>query len=331
MRRAYIIAALQALVLAVVTIAALPAHAAMTSFYVDPGNGSDNNSGTSTTAAFKTIQRAQAEVRTVNSAMSGDIVVNLRGGTYPLTSRIDFTTTDSGSNGHSVIYQAYGTETPVVTSGTAITGWTPAGNGQYRAPVGRSNFRQMYVNGVRGTRARYPDIGSNFQLQSSDKANQVLSVLSTQVAGWANFTQVEMVLQLQWAENFLRLKSYTNAGGMANLSIQDHEAGILFKRPFPLLSNGSPLHFENAREFLTEPGDRAGADVGDPFPRQGDQPRQSRPQPEVLRYHLRSDHVDGGVQERSPQRSGRPLQPLGRHQQQPVRRPSAGRCPRRPR
>jgi hypothetical protein len=220
-----------------------------------PGNGSDSNPGTSTAAAFKTIQRAQAEVRAVNSTMSGDIVVNLRGGTYPLTSRIDFTTADSGSNGHSVIYQAYGTETPIVTSGTTITGWTPAGNGQYKAPVGRSNFRQMYVNGVRGTRARYPDIGSNFQLQSSDKANRVLSVLSTQVAGWANFTQVEMVLQLQWAENFLRLKSYTNAGGMADLSIQDHEAGILFKRPFPLLSNGSPLHFENAREFLTEPGE----------------------------------------------------------------------------
>jgi hypothetical protein len=258
MKRNHIVVALQALVTAVLVFAALPAqpaHAAVTSYYVDPGHGSDSNPGTSTAAAFKTIQRAQAQVRAVNSTMSDDIVVHLRGGTYSLTSPIDFTTADSGGNGHSVTYQAYGTETPVVTSGRTITGWTPAGNGQYKASVGALNFRQMYVNGVRGTRARYPDVGSNFQLQASDKASQVLKVLGTQVAGWSNFTQVEMVLQLQWAENFLRLKSFTNAGGMANLSIQDHEAGILFQRPFPLLSNGSPLHFENAREFVTEPGE----------------------------------------------------------------------------
>ncbi len=80
-------------------------------------------------------------------------------------------------------------------------------------------------------------------------------MLSPQVANWSNFTQVEMVLQLQWAESFLRLKSHTTADGMASLSLQDREAGILFKRPYPLLSNGSLLHFENAREFLTEPGE----------------------------------------------------------------------------
>ncbi|MFI5823704.1 right-handed parallel beta-helix repeat-containing protein [Streptomyces rishiriensis] len=64
-----------------------------------------------------------------------------------------------------------------------------------------------------------------------------------------------MNLELQWAENYLRLKSFTTVGGTANVSIQDHEAGILFPRPFPVLSNGSPLHFENAHEFLNEPGE----------------------------------------------------------------------------
>ncbi|MBB5803483.1 hypothetical protein F4560_003251 [Saccharothrix ecbatanensis] len=250
--------ALQALTLAVIATGALlvqPAYAAVTSFYVDPVNGRDGNSGTSAEAAVKTIQRAQEKVRAVNSAMSGDIVVNLRGGIYALTTPINFTTEDSGSNGHSVIYRAYGTETPVVTSGKTITGWTAADNGQYKAPLAELNLRQMYVNGVRGTRARYPDIGSNFQLQSSDLEKRVLRVLGTQVDDWENFSQVEMVLQLQWAENFLRLKSYTNANGLASVSIQDREADILFKRPYPRLSNGAPLHFENAHEFLTEPGE----------------------------------------------------------------------------
>ncbi|WP_328684844.1 RICIN domain-containing protein [Streptomyces sp. NBC_00343] len=251
-----IVGLLQTLLVATaIVLPAQAAHAADTSFYVDPTNGSDSNSGTSTSAAFKTITKARDAVRTVNSAMSGDIVVNLRGGTYPLTSPVDFTSADSGTNGHNVIYKAYGSETPVVSSARSITGWTSAGNGQYKASVGDLDFRQLYVNGVRATRARYPDVGSNFQLQGSDKTAQVLKVLSSQMANWDHFSRVEMVLQLQWAENYLRLKSYTTSGGLASVSIQDHEAGILFQRPYPLLSNGSPLHFENAHEFLTEPGE----------------------------------------------------------------------------
>ncbi|MFF4361492.1 RICIN domain-containing protein [Streptomyces sp. NPDC001604] len=234
---------------------ATPAYAATTNFYVDPVNGSDSNSGTSTASAFKTIQAAQAAVRAVNANMSDDIVVNLRGGTYPLTAPISFGTSDSGTNGHTVVYQAYNGETPVITGGKAITGWTAAANGEYKAPVGSLNFRQLYVNGVRATRARFPDLGSDFQLQGSDKTNKLLKVLSSQVSNWNNLSQVEMMLETQWGESYLRLKSISSANGIANVSIQDHEAGILFQRPFPILADGSPLHFENAHEFLNEPGE----------------------------------------------------------------------------
>lgn len=234
---------------------AQPAYAATTNFYVDPVNGSDSNSGTSTAAAFRTIQAAQAAVRAVNANMSDDIVVNLRGGTYSLTAPITFGTGDSGTNGHTVVYQAYNGETPVITGGKAVTGWTAAANGEFKAPVGTLNFRQLYVNGVRATRARFPDIGSDFQLQGSDKTNKLLKVLSSQVSDWDHLNQVEMMLETQWGESYLRLKSVSSANGTANVSIQDHEAGILFPRPFPFLANGSPLHFENAHEFLNEPGE----------------------------------------------------------------------------
>ncbi|WP_037683545.1 RICIN domain-containing protein [Streptomyces griseus] len=249
----------KALAAAAVVFAAVlpaqPAYAATTNFYVDPVNGSDTNAGTSTAAAFKTIQAAKAAVRAVNANMSDDIVVNLRGGTYSLTSPITFGTSDSGTNGHTVVYQAYNGETPVITSGKTITGWTAAAGGEYQAPVGGLDFRQLYVNGVRATRARFPDLGSDFQLQGSDKTNKLLKVLSSQVSNWNHLGQVEMLLETQWGESYLRLKSISSSNGMANVSIQDHEAGILFPRPYPILSNGSPLHFENAHEFLNEPGE----------------------------------------------------------------------------
>ncbi|WP_141203071.1 RICIN domain-containing protein [Streptomyces griseorubiginosus] len=236
-------------------VPAQSAQAATLNFYVDPTGGNDSNSGTSTSAAFKTVQAAQAAVRAVNGNMSDDIVVNLRGGTYPLTAPISFGTSDSGTNGHTVVYQAYNNETPVISGGKSITGWTAAANGEYKASVGSLDFRQLYVNGVRATRARFPDAGSDFQLQGSDKTNKLLKVLSSQVSNWNNLSKVEMMLETQWGESYLRLKSISSAGGIASISIQDHEAGILFQRPFPVLADGSPLHFENAHEFLDEPGE----------------------------------------------------------------------------
>ncbi|WP_055526375.1 RICIN domain-containing protein [Streptomyces graminilatus] len=248
-----------ALAVATVAFAAVlpvqPAFAAATNFYVDPVNGNDSNSGTSTGSAFKTVQAAKAAVAAINSSMSDDIVVNLRGGTYPLTAPITFGASDSGNNGHTVIYQAYNGETPVISGGKAITGWTTASNGEYKASVGSLDFRQLYVNGVRATRSRYPDIGSDFQLQGSDKPNKLLKVLSSQVSNWNQLSRVEMMLETQWGESYLRLNSISSANGIANISIQNHEAGILFQRPWPQLSDGSPLHFENAHEFLNEPGE----------------------------------------------------------------------------
>ncbi|WP_035839587.1 RICIN domain-containing protein [Kitasatospora azatica] len=245
-------------VAAAVFAAVLPtqtAYAATTNFYVDPVNGSDSNSGTSTAAAFRTIQAAQNAVRAVNTNMSDDIVVNLRGGTYPLTAPITFGTSDSGTNGHTVVYQSYNGETPVISGGQAITGWTAATNGEYKASIGSLNFRQLYVNGVRATRARYPDAGTDFNLQGSDTTNKLLKVLASQTSNWGNLNQVEMMLETQWGESYLRLKSISTAGSTANISIQDHEAGILFQRPWPQLSDNSPFHFENAHEFLNEPGE----------------------------------------------------------------------------
>jgi hypothetical protein len=64
----------------------LKVQAAMqASYYVDPVNGNDIYNGLTTGTAFHTITKARDAVRTINSNMTGDIIVYLRGGTYPLT------------------------------------------------------------------------------------------------------------------------------------------------------------------------------------------------------------------------------------------------------
>ncbi len=98
-----------------------PAHAAtQATLYASPtGSGS-----TCSLAAPCSLTGAQAKVRTINSNMTGDIIVDLRGGTYTLTCSLYFrekpTQKDSGTNGFNVIYQAYPGETPIISGGLPL-------------------------------------------------------------------------------------------------------------------------------------------------------------------------------------------------------------------
>jgi len=78
-------------------------------YYVDPVNGSDSNTGTSTTNVFKTIIKARDVVRTINGSMTGNIIVYLMNGTHTVTATLVVGAGDSGTNGYNVIYKAYAT------------------------------------------------------------------------------------------------------------------------------------------------------------------------------------------------------------------------------
>src|SRR4051794_30978841 len=126
-----------------------PASAAtQATYYVAPG-GNDANAGT-ITAPFKTVEHARDVVRTVNANMTGDIYVYVRGGNYQVSSTIEFTPSDSGTNGYRIVYAAYQNEKPVLDGGVQVTGWTQHSGNIWKAPLNRSNkLRALYVNGKR--------------------------------------------------------------------------------------------------------------------------------------------------------------------------------------
>src|SRR4051794_27281954 len=126
-----------------------PAMAATQATYYVAPNGDDNNPGT-VTSPFRTLPHARDVVRTANANMTGDIYVYLRGGTYPVSSTIEFGPGDSGTNGHRVIYSAFPNETPVLEGGVQVTGWTQHSGNIWKAPLDRANkLRSLYVNGKR--------------------------------------------------------------------------------------------------------------------------------------------------------------------------------------
>ena len=116
-------------------------------FYVSV-SGNDSNDGQSRSAAFRTLERAQEEVRKYNAQMTGDIVVNVLDGTYFLEQPLDFTEKDSGFNGHSVIWQGEGR--PTISGGRKISGFAPSEDypGIYELKVDNiERIWNMYVNG----------------------------------------------------------------------------------------------------------------------------------------------------------------------------------------
>jgi hypothetical protein len=150
-------------------------------FYVSPA-GNDRWSGrlaepdqARTDGPFATIGGAREAVRRLKGLVSsgqssrfsgglrGPITVWLRGGTYRVSAPITFDADDSGP----VTYAAYPGESPVIDGSERITGWRTTSVGDVKAWVAEIpesagapwGFRELYVNGTRRPRPRFPRDG----------------------------------------------------------------------------------------------------------------------------------------------------------------------------
>ena len=233
--------------------------------YVAP-DGDDSNPGT-LAQPLKTLAKARDLVRTKNSAMTADMTVYVRGGTYPLTSTLTFANADSGTGGFYVKYMAYPDERPLLTGGQPIKGWkvSDATNNIYSASAGTTAFRQLYVNGVKAIRARSPNLLANNvanfnRLSGWDKTANNVQVPSSAVATWNNLPKVEMHINIAWGDSTLRIASITNSGTTALVKFQSPESPMVFVRPNPNMAqvgwgSGRAYYFENALEFLDQAGE----------------------------------------------------------------------------
>lgn len=213
-------------------------------YYVSPA-GSDTNAGTFD-QPFATLAKAQGVVRTINTNMTGDIIVYLRGGTYPLTNSLTFAPADSGNNGHKIIYRAYAPEAPVISGGRMITGWTlhDAGKNIWQASVSPTdNFRQLYVNGVKAVRA-YGAAPAGYAVTATG-----YTTTDTNLQLYGNITNLEIVTHsVNWTQSRLPVASILGT----SIAIQQPCLGLA-----PTVYNNAltgPTRMENAYEFMNSPG-----------------------------------------------------------------------------
>ncbi|HEX4790478.1 MAG TPA: hypothetical protein VH372_18580 [Actinospica sp.] len=228
--------------------------------YVSP---SAKSSATACSAAAPcTLTTAQAKVRTLTPTMSGDIDVDLLGGTYRLASTFRLGVQDSGENGHQVVYQAAAGQQPVITGAAHITGWSEydATKGIYRAAVpSGTQSSQLFVNGARAQRARSALNPSGFTLTGSS--------FVTADPSYASFTGqsgIQIVDDNDWKQMRCPLSSITatSSGGSSlnvNPSCFANNNTNVPNAGFPFNGSGLPAldgisWIENAYQLVTQPG-----------------------------------------------------------------------------
>jgi Carbohydrate esterase 2 N-terminal len=242
----------------VAVAAAASSASSSTSLYVSP-----TGSGTACSAAAPcSLSQARTEVRALAPSMTGDIDIELLGGTYRLTSTFQLGPQDSGENGHNVVYQAAAGQTPVITGAEQVTGWSEydPSKGIYRAavPVGTQSS-QLFVNGVRAQRARSALNPSGFTLSGSSFVTS-----DSSYASFTNQSQIQIVDDNDWKQMRCPLSSITatSSGGsslnvnptcFANNNTNVPNAG------FPFNGSGLPAlngisWIENAYQLLSQPG-----------------------------------------------------------------------------
>lgn len=245
-------------------------------FYVSP-NGNDAWAGIEPTekgknGAFATIARAREAIRELKQQQGGTlkqpVTVFLREGTYFLQEPLSFTAEDSGTNDFLITYKAYQGEKPVISGGRMIKGWQPVTlNGKTvwttnipEVKDKKWSFHQLWVNGDRAKRCRYPKTGylkvdkapdvtpdtlwqegqTRFQFRSGD-----LPAIKEVESG-------EAIVITRWAESRLPIKAIARDSQI----ISFYHPSIYRIDPGDSDSSAAGIYYlENMRELLTEPGE----------------------------------------------------------------------------
>ena len=261
-------------------------------FFVSPA-GNDANDG-SQGAPFLTLARARDAVRTAgDGSWDGDVVVHLAEGVYRQPEPFALGPSDSGRNGHNVVYRG---ENATLSGATQASGFTLVDPGKniYSAFVGHRESRQLYVNGKRAIRARTEEYPSGFLpafvWDGLSPIRLGIEFIPTDLnpadwrdpSNWTNITEVEAVIVTQWKQMSVPIQSvtpypdytidpklqpltelYLNPKPIKTGLLVMQEPGWTNANEFLLRDTNQPgpwsfwqvTRFENAYEFLDQPGE----------------------------------------------------------------------------
>lgn len=223
-------------------------------FVVAP-NGKDTNDG-SDAKPFATINRAKEEVRKlIVSGLKKNITVLIREGFYELDGPLVFGIEDSGSEKFSITYTAKAGEKPTISAGKLIKGWQKSNGNIWSVDIpdvksGNWFFRQLFINDNRAIRASFPKVGQWLIVKSCSPDNKVLGFSDKLPGENLAGKDVELLMLHHWSVSRALVASSTDSQITSVTSI-----GWMGHGEMTCASPGKPIRLENARSFLTQPGE----------------------------------------------------------------------------
>ena len=183
--------------------------------------------------------------------MTSDIVVNLLGGVYNLSTPLNFTGADSGTSGHSIRWQAAPQQTPVFTAGAKVTGWSQVNSSLnlWAASIGSGvSTRDLWVNGVRATLAN----GGGLPSGTTQTATGYV-IPSPALQSLTSPADLEFVFNPgDWVQDICGVASVTGNASQTTVTMDQPCFGTATSWVYAPI--GLPASIVNAREYVTSPG-----------------------------------------------------------------------------
>lgn len=222
--------------------------------YVSP-SGKAGNSGT-LAEPFGTLAEARDAIRVLKAAGSvGPIDVVLGGGVYELAQTLEFTVPDSGTEEAPITYRAADGEQVVISGGRRIRGHWSSDDGKIfhldipEAKGGHWKFKQLFVDGHRAIRARYPNGNESLKVIAAGGDRITLHLApGTAKPSWAQAPDAVMniVAEAGWFNEIVELASVSDDG--AKVVIKGKEAQGEIRK-------GNYFFIEGVLEELDQPGE----------------------------------------------------------------------------
>ncbi len=150
-------------------------------YYVSATSGNDNNSGTSSSAPWRTLSKLNSFF---SSLQPGDKVLLNRGDVFYGS----ITASASGSSGSPITISAYGSGAkPVITGFTTVSSWTNLGSNIWESSNAVSSLQytnMVSVNGANTPMGRYPNTGY-FTISAVNGTTSLTSSSLTGPNNWA--------------------------------------------------------------------------------------------------------------------------------------------------
>ena len=217
-------------------------------------NGSDANPGTQA-QPFASITRARDAVRSLKrqGPLGEPVELVIHGGTYYLPETILLEPQDSGTESAPVTYRAAEGEAVVLSGGRPITGpWKKESGPIWSADLPKAeeeswNFRQLFVDGRREIRARYPNADAQpaYLFGGGGKKDSITVDAGQVKPSWGEAADAQVHVVPEW-RFFNQLQSVVGvdvAGSLIRLGPAEQHARI---------TDGSWFHIEGVREELDQ-------------------------------------------------------------------------------